>query len=421
MTRLKNRTNVFFLRNGVCAAALLAGLFLAAELKAQSTLIQRLNEGDPKQVIRAAQRLSAIGVNSPKAQEILADKLTSSNVAVRAACVDAIPYLGKPSPAVIKAMFESMALGGNLYPDTIPYVQLCADALEKVGPDGVGIAIGFLDTQSNLVYFGTTDYLHRMGVAAKPAVPELIERLKPGKRLWATVYALAGIGPHAEPAIGKLTELLDSDNFNTVCIACRALAGIGPAAASAKHKLLEVVKKGNVSERGRALQALAAIGVGTDEDVKPLLEENTRAFHQTIKERVVIGIGMLGREKGKSFVPLIEKVIQDPKFHNKPEAALTLYRIGGPLEKVVETLKESITDPTFELEVIRLSGELGKDGQPMLEFLSRYLDSDDDYLRAMAIESIGRIGLTETLKSRLKLISKTGEYLSARAARMALK
>ena len=395
-------------------------LFAPNAFSQEQELLKQLKTAPDKDVIRIAQKLSSLGWNSPEGQEILAEKLESKNVKVRGACVDAIPYLGEPSSEVIDAIFDSMQKGGTIYPDAIRYVEVAAEALGRIGPKALPMAIDRLSTEDLTTYFGTTDYLHRLGPAGKKAVPALISRLKPGKRLWASVYALAGIGKEAKAATPKLVELLDSKEFNTVCIACRALAAIGPDAKSAKAKLLEKAKKGNVSERGRALQALGGIGVAAEEDVKPLFEENLNAFHQTIKERTMQGIGLLGEEAGKVYVELVQAAIESPKFHNKPFAALALHQIGGPEELVIKTLNKALKDPTFELDVIQKYGDLGKDGKQALSKLIPYLDSQDDYLRALAIESVGKIGLDVELKVKLESIVKSGEYLSARTARRVL-
>ena len=396
------------------------GLVSAASLRAQSELIRQLDLAPDKQVVQIARKLSAMGLESPEAQKKLADKLKSANVNVRGACVDAIPYLGKASDETIHAIFDSLELGGTILPDAIPYVEAAAEALEKIGPAAVPVAIEKLDAKSNLVYFGATDVIHRLGSEAESAVGPLLERLKPGKREWATTYALAGIGKKSSPARDKLIEMLDSENFNSVCIACRALAEMGEAGAPAQKRLVRLVGEGNVSERGRALQALGGIGAANDPEVRPLFEKGVVAFHQTIKERAILGIGYMGKEKGKSLIPLVEKTLADPRYHNKPYAAVTLYRIGGSPEKVLKTLLTAMKDPTFELDVIQKLGELGSDGKAALPKLEKYLDSEDDYLRALVIETVGRIGASPEIREKLEEIVVTGDFQSSRTARRVL-
>ena len=387
---------------------------------AQSDLIKQIDVAPDKEIIRIAQKLSALGIDSPSARKKLTEKLSSKNANVRGACVDAIPYLGEASDETIHAIFDSIALGGTVFPDSVPYGEVAADALEKIGQTVVPVAIKRLATKNDLVYFAATDVIHRMGPNAKQAVPVLLGHLKPGKRQWSTVFALAGIGRDAKQATGALIKMLDSDQFNTVCIVCRALATIGPAAQAAKPKLVKLASEGNVSERGRALQALGGIGVANDQDVKPLFEKGVVAFHQTIKERAVLGIGYLGKKKGKEFIPLVVSTIEDTRYHNKPYSALTLYRIGGPLETVTRTLLAAIKEPAFELDVIQKLGELGPDGKQTLPRLKPYLDSADDGMKALVIGSIGKIGLDDESRGKLKTIMIEGDYLSVRAAREVL-
>lgn len=403
------------------AVWLVSAFLLVEHGSAQRELIKRLDIAPDKDVVKIARKLSSLGVESPEAINKLAEKLQSKNVAVRAACVDAIPYLGPVSTETINAIFDSVGLAGVLYPDAIPYIKIAGDALEKIGEKTIPVAIERLSSKDYLEYAVAADLIHRLGPKASAAVPALLTRLGPGKHQFASAFALEGIGPAGEPAIDKLIKMLDSKEFNTVCIACRALGAIGPAASRAKEKLLKVAKNGNVSERGRAMQALGGIGVVSDEDVKPLFEKNLVAFHQSIKERTVLGLGRLGKEKGKDFIPWLEKAIADTRYHNKPFAAMSLYQVGGSKSLVVKTLVEAMKDPTFELDVIRKLGELGPDAQPALPVLKKYLESDDDFTRALVISSLSKIGLDQGIRDKLKEISQIGGYQSAREALAALK
>ncbi|MEC9094839.1 MAG: hypothetical protein VX438_19175, partial [Planctomycetota bacterium] len=376
----------------------------------QSDLINKIKIAPDNEVVRIARKLSGLGIESSAAIAELTRKLKSKNVNVRGACVDAIPYLGKPSKQTIQAVIDSMQMGGTIFPDAMPYGEVAGQALAKMGPDVVPIVVNNLETKSDLVYFGIAGVLHRLGPQAKEAVPALMTRLGPGKRQWSTVYALCGIGPPAHPATAALIDLLESDRFNTVCIACRALAAIGPRAKGAKRRLVELVSHGNVSERGRALQALGGIGVANEPEVKPLFEKGVVAFHQTIKERAVLGISCLGAE-GKPFIPLLEQTLLDPAFHNKPYSAWALYQVGGSKEKVMETLLSCLDDPTFELDVIEKLGKLGSDAKKAVPKLMRYLGSSDDGLKSSVIQALGAIGLEKETRKRIQQISIEGDYL----------
>ena len=77
-------------------------------------------------------------------------------------------------------------------------------------------------------------------------------------------------------------------------------------------------------------------------------------------------------------------------------------------------------DPTFELDVIQKLGELGSDGKAALPKLEKYLDSEDDYLRALVIETVGRIGASPEIREKLEEIVVTGDFQSSRTARRVL-
>lgn len=396
------------------------GITTAPVLVAQDDWVAKFKQADDKEFIELARRVSAAQIDSPEVQKLLVEKLKTENINLRAACVDAIPYVGAASPEVINAIFDSMATREFTLPDAVPYINIGTEALVKIGEPVMPFALERIDSDNQHIYAGTMDYLHQMGSKSKAAVPRLIEKLEPGKNLWPTVFALAGIGPEATAAIDPLIELLDAPNFNTVCIACQALASIGPAARKAKPKLLEVLERGNVSERGRAMEALGGIGVIGDPDVKPLVAENLKAFHQSICDRTMMGIGLLTPEKGQQFIPMVVEAIERPAYKNKPLAAFVLHRIGGSNEMARKILEESLSNPVFEVDVIEKFGQMGPDARDSLPVLLPYLDSEDDYLRALAIRSIAKIGMEEATRSKIEEIAKQGDYLAARTAQEVL-
>ena len=389
--------------------------------QAEDDWMEKLNSKQGKELISVIHEVSAAKVDSPEVQKFLVSKLLSVDINLRAACVDALPYVGEPSPEVIKAIFDSMATREMTLPDAVPYINIASEALVKIGIRAMPIALERINTGNQHIYAGTMDYLHQMGGDSRKAVPQLIKNIKPGKNLWPTLYALEGIGRDAAPATDQLIELLDNRNFNTVCAACKTLASIGPAARKAKPKLLEVLKRGNVSERGRAMQALGGIGVSDSPDVKPLVAENLKAFHQSICDRTMLGIGYLTPEKSQQFIPLVEDAIKRPAYKNKPLAAFVLYKIGGSKELARKTLEESLSNPVFEVDVLKKFGEMGSDAKESLHVITPYLDHEDDYLRALVITSLAQIGMEDAIREKVKEIAEQGGYLAARTAQNVLK
>lgn len=386
----------------------------------EEKMLALLQEADEAGFISLAQRISARGKSLPKIQAVLADRLTSKNVQLRASCVDAIPYLGPAKKQTIKKMIVSMALGGLVKSSSEPYTKVVADALEKIGPTTLPVAIEYLNTKNFDQYIGVTDLISRLGDHAEDAIEPLVKNLKPGKFQWSTTYALMGIGEEATTAIEGLRKMLESDKFNTVCIACRALAKMGSAGLAAKEKLKEIAQKGNVSERGRALEALGGIGAANDDpDVQKLMEEGFEAFHQSIRERVTVGVELMGK-KGKSFIPIVEKAIRDPTYKSKHFAGIALYKIGGSKDLALETLMKATKNPVFEIDAIRWIGEFKNDGQAAIPLLTQYLDGTDEDLKTTVIETLFKIGIDAKIKKKLESILVTDGYLSVRAARKTL-
>lgn len=404
-----------------CSLLSVPCLQLAAQ-DTQDELLEKFEKAtDKKEIIEIANRLSGLSVPSEKAQKLLLERLKSEDGDIRGACVDAIFFVGKPTPEVVNGILDSMSFRGSVVAVGRKYVEVAGEALANAGPEAIPIVAKRLSTDDKYSYFGAMDFLHRMGSHAKDLVPTLVERLEPGELLWATIYALEGIGKDAKAATDRLIEFLDDEDFNIVCITCRAIGAIGPDAAKAKNALLKVLKEGNVSERGRALEALGKIGVAADEDVKPLVLENLKAFHQSICDRTMTGIGALGKEKGNVFIKAVEEALAGKKFKNKPRGAITLYQIGGSRELVLETLDKWLANPTYEVNVLDFYGEMGPDAKPSLPMLLPYLEHEDDYLKAMVLEVISKIEMNDEVWKKVEKISQTGDFLSMRTARQLLK
>lgn len=384
----------------------------------QSEAFQIPDGATNDQIVSIANQASANGIRSKKIQLQFAKLLTSESIDVRVACVDAIPYLGTPTNEVIELMFESVRVPG-VTRDSRKYGQLAAAAIAQIGEPVVPIVVKKLESDSSPIFVVSTEVVHLLGDKAVAAVPVLIRKLEPGPSQWPAAYALVGMGPQAKAAIPALTKMLDAKNFNLFCMAARALGSIGPDAISVKEKLIAKAKTGNSSERGRAFEALGGIGAIDDKEVAELFRAGIAAEYLNVRDMAMIGLG-LSKEKAKDFIPLVEDAITNKKFNTKPEAAYTLAMISGSMETAVKALVKSMANPTYELPSLEKLKALGGDAKAALPAITELLDSEDDYLRAIAIDVISEIGPTEQHVKQFKDLMKNSEFRTARAARIAL-
>lgn len=315
-------------------------------------------------------------------------------------------------------MFESVKIPG-VTRDSRKYGQIAAAAIAQIGEPVVPIVVKKLESDSSPIFVVSTEVVHLLGDRAAAAVPVLIKRLEPGPSQWPAAYALIGMGPKAKAAIPALTKMLDGKNFNLFCMAARALGSIGPDAISVKEKLIAKAKTGNSSERGRAFEALGGIGAIDDKEVAELFKAGIAADYLNVRDMAMIGIG-LSKEKAKELIPLVEDAITNKKFNTKPEAAYTLAMIGGSMETAVKELVKSMANPTYELLSLEKLKALGGNAKAALPAITELLDSEDDYLRAIAIDVISEIGPTEQHVKQFKDLMKNSEFRTARAARIAL-
>ncbi len=113
--------------------------------------------------------------------------------------------------------------------------------------------------------------LAKLGPAAQPAVPDLIELLGSdhGQHIRAAVTAIEQIGPGAAPAVSALVEYYRKQEGKAP-YAARALAAIGPAAGTAVEAL-EEYSQGNGWCEAATIYALFCIR-GDEGDLQALTD-----------------------------------------------------------------------------------------------------------------------------------------------------
>ena len=186
-------------------------------------LVRLLQDNDPFVRAGAAYALGGIGSAAAPAVPALTARLADPDERVRWQAVDALGKIGPQADSVE------------------PLAKLVRDA----ACPGRGLA---------------AEQLGRVGSAASPAVPDLIEAVsdaRPDVR-WRAVWALGQIGPDAASAVPVLrTALADAD---LRWRAAEALGEIGPPAAAAVPDLVPLLEDPSSNVRWRVATALGAIG-----------------------------------------------------------------------------------------------------------------------------------------------------------------
>jgi HEAT repeat protein len=225
--------------------------------------------------------------------------------------------------------------------------------------------------------------LGQFGAKAKPAVPVLIAALSTEKLRWTSfadfgfqvpvrsdvVWALASLGPTADAAVPRLTEVMTTDaNEVTRMEAAAALALIAPTRTEGRRGLsvlVHIVRDDDHESRSMAVEILGTIG---SQDAVGVLIEALKAEDQS----------------------------EDQTFRQGVVQALG--QIGPPAEAAVPALRDLLNDENqidVHWEVVNTLGLIGPAAKSAVPDLKRYredsLDADDVSLRQEIDEAIERI------------------------------
>jgi HEAT repeat protein len=328
----------------------------------------------------------------PAILELLITALEDPAADVRGLAAEAIGTLGSDAASAIGPLIA-------LLPDLkktrfdARVAALASRSLGRIGEPAIEPLRAAVIDSDNDTYRGIMGAFAEMKGKARTVVPLLIELLRscPEDRRWATIYALHGIGVAAEPAVPDLIIQLDHESFNIQVIACRALAEIGPASRPAVPKLLELIQRGNVSTRSHAAMCLGAIGPVEGIDTVGVLVDLLKDGNQLVRERTMTGLGKLGAA-ARSVQPTVEASLSDPEFWPKPEAAKTLWLISGESNAAVAHLIALVDSPTFDGRVLEILAEMGPAAREAAPHLAKKLQSDDQGIRLLAVQALGAMG-----------------------------
>lgn len=157
-----------------------------------ASLIQQLRSADPSVRLAAAEALMPLGEIARPAAAALAKAASDEDEMVREAAVGALEELGPPLPAAITELVPLLA------------------------------------TPNDSAYWAAT-LLGRLGPAAAPAVPALVETLDGEENLAArerAAWALGQIGADAKSAVSKLRELSSGSEKRLARLATEAIEAI---------------------------------------------------------------------------------------------------------------------------------------------------------------------------------------------------
>lgn len=233
------------------------------------------------------------------------------------------------------------------------------------------------------------------------------------------ILALTGFDGGSPRAISKIGIDFENENFNVTLVALRLVIKTGPAA----HEALEPVRKlftdGNLSQRTIASTALGALGIVGDYDPLPELKPLLDQFYLAVRERSLLGVGLLGPHAA-SLEPRVREMMMDTDSNLEAVGAYVLWQITGNTSETVPRLIELSKQLDFELAAIKFLGEMGCDAESAVDYLCERSRNIDYSVRNESIAALSRISPeADSVKIRVRELSNDPHPVVRLTARLA--
>jgi HEAT repeat protein len=299
---------------------------------------------DPDEIIRglAIDAVRAISPEPKDAAPVLIEALHDNSLANREKAAFALSSFtaeAKPAFTALVELMNEQAAEGRL--------SSAVDILSKLGPEGEAAVIGpimdLLHNENTSVRSSALTALSRLGPAAKPAIPTVIEMLKDrqqGLRLHCAMV-LSNLGPTAKPAVPALIEMLNDKD--TCFAAARALLKIDPESAKSAIPILE-----RMARESDQLHAVGSIRVLYEIDRKaarkfaPALMDWVKNGRRIDAARLLI---LIEPGSGPAVVPTVIEIFStDASPGTRTVAADILKTLGPKARAAVPALSRALAD-----------------------------------------------------------------------------
>ncbi len=347
-------------------------------------LTRALTAPEPKQRQAAALALAQIGATAkPAADTLLAQSEKETDPLPRAAIFTALPKVGA-DPAKTAAILHTAIRG-----DQADLRHAAVNALltaPAIASKAVGDLANDLKSPEAPRRQRAAQILGRLGPAAVPAVPALLERAQAEPA--ATVYAeaLAQIGtPALPPLLQALSTAKKGSDDRTWVF--RALNEMGAPALSG---LAEALRSPTPAVRAGAAAALQGMPLEKHPAVKRLLEltPDPDATVRAASLRTLADV----RSERPAIIEKLNLALKDPDPAVRKAAAIGLATAGAVEKLGVDGLQALLSEPDPETQrtAIRALGALGANARPAVPALIQRLSNPEQ--KSSALEALTLIG-----------------------------
>ena len=330
--------------------------------------------------LAAARALGAAGPQPGRPEQALIEALGDKDSRVRSVALEALVAL-KADPSLLLPRVEAGLK------DPSPDVRLAALRLipqlgDAAQPLASAVTAALADPDETV----RRTAIEGVGPAGHDAMPLLLARVADPSLRPAVIAAFGRLGAAASPAVPKLIELIPSSPKELRSQIFAALGKIGPSANAALPALTEALSDSSPEIRAAALSAAAAIQPDHDKRVA-VLSAGLDDADASVRKNAAAGLGALGEKAAAAAPRLIALLRRDGDRAFALDALRPMQlRAVAPLVEMLQ-----VPDEYVRLYAAERLGRIAADNPEAVAALQPLIEDQHDTVRREARRALARV------------------------------
>jgi HEAT repeat protein len=237
--------------------------------------------------------------------------------------------------------------------------------------------------------------LHKLGAAARPAVPVLAKVLEKEKYVgvWAA-RAFPDIAPNDKIAHAALTKALKHESDHTRKVAAESLGRIGSRAAGAVAGLTAALMDKNGGVRVASAKALGKMGASAKDAVPALAKALREDGERWVRKAVAEALGAMG-PAAAGAADALAGALSDDQVVVGSAAKSALLKLGPAAREVVPTLAKLLDAKGYPADALKVLGHLARTDAPARAALAGAASTHKGQrVRFAALHELSKLGAT---------------------------
>jgi HEAT repeat protein len=348
--------------------------------------MEGLKSPDLNARMQATQGISKLGPAAREAVPALIAIMKMPNLGYTGDVYEALARIGEPSIAPLVELLTTNQAN--------PQVVLgVTHSLGRIGAPAVPAVLPLLDHANVQLRRAAAQVIAQAGAGGKDAVPKLRTLLKKDPDVVVRQHilnALGRMGAAAAPAVPDLIELARSKNPQFRMSSLRALEQIPADAKLVRPVALEALEDDNIAIRCRGVSLLWHIAPKHPD----LLPHALELLQQPAgRNEMLMLLGQMGPAAARA-VPALTKLLSEPDVNVRRQAAFDLGRIGPAARPAVPALLEQLRNPDnfMRQNVLNALHGIGGESARVVPALVEAARQDNGFHRSLILTMLASHG-----------------------------